>query len=68
MLEPELTLSPVAGDDGSDKFLRLFNRVDVEPLEEWAKVTNFMMGGLRFSVEEPKITKLSWLSQDYVWK
>ena len=54
--EPELTLSPVAGDDGSDNFLRLFYRVDVEALEEWAKVTNFMMGGLGFSGEEPEST------------
>ena len=56
MPEPELTPSPVAGDHGSDNFSGLFYRVDVEALEEWANVTNFMMGGLGFSVEEPEIT------------
>ena len=56
MPEPELTPSPVAGDDGSDKFLGLFYRVVEEALGEWAKVTNFMMGSLGFSVEEPEIT------------
>ena len=56
MPEPELTPSPVAGDDGSENFLGLFYRVDVEALEEWANLTNFLMGGLGFSVEEPEIT------------
>ena len=56
MPEPELTPSPVAGDDESDKFLGLFYRVDVEALEEWAKVTIFMTGGLGISVEEPENT------------
>ena len=47
MPDPELTPSPVAGDDGSKKFLRLFCRKDVEAPEEWANVTNFfMMSGL----------------------
>ena len=40
MPEPELTPSPVAGDDGSDNFLGPFYRVDLEALEDWAKVTN----------------------------
>ena len=44
MPETELTPSPVAGDHGSDNLLGLFYRVDVEALEEWANVTNFMMG------------------------
>ena len=56
MQEPELTPYPVAGDDGSDNFFGLFYPVDEKALEEWAKVTNFMMGGLGFSVEEPDIT------------
>ena len=56
MPDPELTASPVADDDGSDNLSGLFYRVDVEVLEEWAEVTNFMMGGLGFSVEEPEIT------------
>ena len=54
MPEPELTPSPVTGDDGSDNLLGLLCRVDVEALEEWAKVTIFMMAG--FYVEEPDIT------------
>ena len=56
MPEPELTPSAVAGDDGSDKFLRLLYHVDVEALEKWAKVTNFMTDGLGFCVEELEIT------------
>ena len=56
MPELQLTPSPVAGHDGFDNFLGLFHRVDVEALEEWANVTNNMMGGLGFSVEEPEIT------------
>ena len=55
MLELELIPSPVAGDDGSDSSSGLLYRVDVEALEEWAKVTIFMMGGLGFSVEEPDV-------------
>ena len=56
MPEPELTPSPVADDDGSDNFSGLFYRVEVEAPEEWAKVANFLVGGLGFSVEEPEIT------------
>ena len=57
LLDPDvpellLALCPVAGDDGSDNFLELFYGEDVEAVEEWAKVTKFMMGGLRFAVEE----------------
>ena len=55
MPEPELAPFPVAGNDGSDKFLGLFFRVVVEVLEKWAKVTIFMMGGLGFSVENQKL-------------
>ena len=44
--EPELTHSPIAGDHGSDNILGLFCLKDVEALEEWAKVTNFIMGVL----------------------
>ena len=56
MPEPELTPSPVAGDDGSHNSLGLFYRVDVEALEEWANANNFMMGELGLSVEEREIT------------
>ena len=64
---PELTLSPVAGDDGSHNFVGLFYRMDVEALEKWAKVTNFMKGGLGSSVEEPKnTTNFWWLPTDNV--
>ena len=48
MPDSELTRSAVAEDHGSDNFLGLFYRVDVEALEEWANVTNFMMGRLGF--------------------
>ena len=56
MPEPALTPSPVAGDDGTDNFLGLFYRVGLEAPEERANVTNLMMGGLGFSVQEPEIT------------
>ena len=66
---PELIPSPVAGDDGSDNFLGLFYRVDLEALEEWANVTNFVMGALGFSVEEPEITtNFRDIPPDYVWE
>ena len=58
MQEPELIPSPVAGDDGSENYCGLFYRVDVEVLEEWANVTNFMIGVLGFSVEEPENTTI----------
>ena len=44
MPEPELTHSLVPGDDGSNNFLGLFYRVDIEALEKWAKVINFYDG------------------------
>ena len=53
--EPQLTPSTVAGHNGSDNFLGLFYQVAGEALQEWVNVANFMMGGLRFSVEDPKI-------------
>ena len=56
MLELELATSPIAWDYGSDNFLGLFYRVNVEALGERAKVVNFMMGNLGFSFEEPEIT------------
>ena len=72
MPEPELTPSPVAGYDGSDNFLGFLNRVDVEAPEEWAKVTNPMMGGLGFSVEEPELPRTfvisSWIWMEIIWK
>ena len=48
MPEAELTPSPVAGDDESDISLGLFQRVEIEALQKWAKVTKFMMGGFVF--------------------
>ena len=41
---------------GSITSWAFFYRVQVETLKEWANATNFMTGGLRFSVEEPEIT------------
>ena len=53
MPEPELIPSPVAGDDGSDKFLEIF-------LPRWCRGSgrvgqskNFMKSGFGFLVEEP---------------
>ena len=57
MPEPELSPSAVAGDPSTDKCFELFYGVDVDPLENWAKNTNFMAGRLEYSVEEPEVTK-----------
>ena len=54
--KPELTRSPLVGDEGPENFLGLFYRVDEETLEEWANIAKFMLGGLVVSVEEPDIT------------
>ena len=54
--EPELSPFLVAGDHRSDNFLKLFHRVEVEVVEEWADVKSCKMGGLGFSVEEPEVT------------
>ena len=56
MPQTELSPSPVAWDPGSDEFLGVFYRVDVETLVEWADITNFMMGSLRISVKQPEVT------------
>ena len=48
--EPEIPSSLVACDPGSDNSLGLFNRVDVDALETWAKNTNFMSGSPGYSV------------------
>ena len=62
MPELELTPSPVAGDDGSDNFLGPFNCVDVKALEEWAKVTNFMMGVLVSQLKSPELPQTFMIS------
>ena len=56
MPQQEMTPSPVAPDEDNDNFLGLCYRVDVEALDEWAKVTIFMRGSIAFVVEEPEIT------------
>ena len=56
MPKPELTPVPVAGDDGSDKFLGFLPSGLLEAPEEWTNVTNFMINCLGFSVEEPENT------------
>ena len=33
-----------------------FYRIDIEAVEDWAKVTNFTMGSLGFFIEEPETT------------
>ena len=51
-----MTPSPIAADENNDSFLRLFYRVDVEALNEWAKVTQFMKGNIGFVVQELEVT------------
>ena len=56
MPQQEMTPSLVAPDENHDNFLRLYYRVDVEALDEWATVTSFMRGSIGYVVQEPKIT------------
>ena len=56
MPQQEKTLSPVAPDEDNDIFLGLYYRVDVEALDEWATLTIFMRGSIRFVVQEPENT------------
>ena len=56
MPQQEMTPSPVAPDKYNNNFLGLYYRVDVEALDEWATVTNFMKGIIGFVVQEPEIT------------
>ena len=56
MLQQEMTPSPVAPDEDHDNFLRLQYRVNLEALDEWATVTSFMRGRIRYVVQEPEIT------------
>ena len=57
MPEPQLSRSPLAGDQGSDNCLGLFCWVNVNALKTWAKVTKFMYGSFGYSVEEPEVTE-----------
>ena len=56
MPEPELTPSTVAGDDGSYSFLLQFLPHGCRGSGRVAKVTNFTMGSLGFSIAAPEIT------------
>ena len=56
MLQQEMTPSPVAPGEDHDNFLGLFYRVDVEALDEWASVTNFMRGSMGYVVQDPEFT------------
>ena len=50
-----MTPSPVAPDEGNDIIQGLLYRVDIEALDEWAKVTSFMRGSIGYVVQEPDI-------------
>ena len=56
MPEQEMAPSPVAPDEGHDKFLGLCYRVDVEALDEWATDISFMRWSNGYVVQEPEIT------------
>ena len=56
MPQEEMTPSPVVPDEDHDQFLGLYYPVDVEALDEWATVTNFMRGSIGYVVQEPEIT------------
>ena len=56
MPQEEMTPSPVVPDECHDHFLRLYYRVDVDALDEWATVTSFMRESIGYVVQEPEIT------------
>ena len=56
MPQEEMTPSPVVPDEDHEYFLGLYYRVDVEVLDEWARVTKFMRGSIGYVVQEPEIT------------
>ena len=56
MPQQDVTPSSVAPNEDIDNFLRFYYRVDVEALDEWATVTTFMRGTIRFVVREPEVT------------
>ena len=56
MPQQEMTPSPVAPDEDNDNFLGLYYRVDIEALNDWATVTSFTKGSIRYVVREPEIT------------
>ena len=55
--QQEMTPSPVAPDENNDNFLGIYYGVDVEALNDWATVTQFMKTRIRFVVQEPENTE-----------
>ena len=55
--EQEMTTSPVAPIENNDNFFGLFYRVEVEFLNDWATVTQFMRGSIGYVVQEPDVTE-----------
>ena len=55
-MHQEMIPSPVAPDDDHDNFLRLYYRVDVEALDEWATDTSFVRGSIAYVFQEPEIS------------
>ena len=51
-----MTRSPVGSDENIDKFPGPFYRVEVKALYNWATVTHFMQGNIRFVVQEAEVT------------
>ena len=56
MPQEEMTPSPIVPGEDHDHFLKLYYRVDVEALDEWATVTSFMRGSIGYVVQEPDST------------
>ena len=54
--DDEITPSPVAGDDGSDSFFRALVSDGCRSPGRVESNTNFMIGGIGFSLEDPEIT------------
>ena len=53
--EQEQTPSPVAPDENDDMFFWLLYRVDVESLNDWATVTQFMRRSIGFAVQKTDV-------------
>ena len=55
--EQEMTPSPVAPNESDVNLLGLFYRVDIESLNDWARVTPSMRRSIGYLVQEPDVTE-----------
>ena len=55
--EQEVTPSPAAPNENDDKIFGLIYRLDVEPLNDWATVTQFTKGSLGYVVQDQDVAE-----------